>query len=292
MGDRTRRSAGLRQIAFIVAVSAMSVVVAACGGAPGSSPTPGTSTPTSGPAGLEGRTFLSTDVTVGGKPFELAPGTQVRLAFQGNGGGAGGGTLSASAGCNSIGGQYRIETGHLIFSGGSMTEMACPGARGQQDAWLVGILSAGPVVRLDGNTLTLVTDAPTNTTISMLDLAVAQPDQPLAGPSWIVTAVLSGDVAASVPAGIFATLTFQSGGTIDVSTGCNTGSGGWAVSDNRLRITELSLTKKACPPPVGPFESQLLEILRSGQLTYAIDGFSMTLMAGTAGVQLQAPGLD
>ena len=36
-----------------------------------------------------------------------------------------------------------------------MTEMACPGARGQQDAWLVGILSAGPVVRLDGNTLTL-----------------------------------------------------------------------------------------------------------------------------------------
>src|SRR5688500_11267084 len=94
------------------------------------------------------REFLSVNVTDGGAARPLVPNTRIRLNFSGA-------NLGASAGCNSIGGTYRIEAGRLVFDGGGMTEMGCDQARHDQDDWLAAFLRSKPVARLNGNDLAL-----------------------------------------------------------------------------------------------------------------------------------------
>jgi heat shock protein HslJ len=266
----------------LIVAACVVLVVAACAGAASSS-LPASPSPTPAqPVSLAGRTFLSTAVSVGGKPFELIAGTRVQITFAEA-------DISASAGCNTIGGQYRVQDGRLAFTGGSMTEMGCPDGRDRQDSWLIGILGAHPSVSLGGDTLTLAT---TDTTITLLDREVALPDQPLAGPTWIIVGLESGDVVSSVPAGVFATVTFDASGAVRLETGCNSGSGRWSVADGQLRITELVMTQKACPAPAGQVETTILEVIQGAGLSYAIDASSMTLRAGAVGLELLVPGPD
>ena len=75
------------------------LVLAGCNAA-GSDPTS-----SADPMSVDGRTFLSTDVTQDGEERPLVDGTQIRLAFSD-------GQLSASAGCNTIGGTYSIDGDH------------------------------------------------------------------------------------------------------------------------------------------------------------------------------------
>src|SRR4051812_35131499 len=56
-------------------------------------------------AALDGRTFVSADVT----GHSLVPGSQVTVSFEN-------GAVRANAGCNSIGGNYTIS--HSILNGG------------------------------------------------------------------------------------------------------------------------------------------------------------------------------
>ena len=92
-----RRTAG----SLIVAALSIALGVAGCVGGPPASPS---STPAPDPAtALDGRTFLSTALTVDGAAKPLVAGTRVRLGFQGNG-------LSASAGCNTFGATFRLDS--------------------------------------------------------------------------------------------------------------------------------------------------------------------------------------
>src|SRR5215210_7567338 len=163
----------------------------------------GPSSAPTGPAGsagttVDGRQFVSVSVTDNGSPRPLVQATTIRLAFQD-------GTLTASGGCNVISGNYSVEDGELVFSGASMTEMGCEQNRMAQDDWLIGILGSRPLLALDGDDLVLSADT---TTITLLDRETAEPDQPLAGPTWLLTSIISGDAVSSVPAGVVATLTF------------------------------------------------------------------------------------
>ena len=72
------------------------------------SPTPVTA------ADLAGRTFVSTTVT----GFELIDGTEIRISFEED-------HLSASAGCNTVGGAYTVENDLISVSEPSATLMAC-----------------------------------------------------------------------------------------------------------------------------------------------------------------------
>ena len=182
---------------------ASAVLLGACGG--GGSATPG---PTG--QGLEGRTFLST----GAQGRALVAGSTVRLAFQD-------GQVSASAGCNSMGGPYRIDGDRLVAGQLATTEMACDPALMEQDRWLADLLG-GATIALDGDTL----DAHQGDhRLTLLDREVADPDRPLLGTRWVVDGLISGDAVSSVPAGVIAALTF-SDGRVDVEAGCNTGGGG------------------------------------------------------------------
>jgi heat shock protein HslJ len=226
---------------------------------------------------LADREFLSTAVLDGGAPFALAPGTRIRLGFAVT-------DLAVSAGCNHIGGTYRIDGGRLMFEGVAMTEMGCDQQRDTQDQWLVTFLTSKPAVQLLGTDLTLDNG---QTVIRLADRAVVEPDLNIAGPTWTVVSILDGDTAASVPTGATATLVFGADGTLEVDDGCNRGSGRWAVEGTGIRVRDVILTKMACDGPAGTLESAVLAVINEGSIAAEIKANMLTLQAGGRGLQLQ-----
>src|SRR5918999_3942024 len=207
-------------------------------------------------AGLDGTEWLSTAVTEDGADRPLVDGTRLRLDFAD-------GQLGASAGCNTFGGPYRIEDGLLIVEGGAMTEMGCDDERHAQDDWLFGFLGSRPSVAQEGDTLTLSANG---TVISLQDREVAEPDLPLAGTTWTVDSIITGDAVSSVPGGAVATLVFTDTGQVEVDTGCNTGSGAYEVTDGTLRIGQLMRTLAGCDCPSGQLEAAVLAVLNAGDV--------------------------
>jgi heat shock protein HslJ len=166
---------------------------------------------------LVGRTFLSVSATDGGVDRPVVPGTRIRLDFRAA-------DFTASAGCNTIGGQYRVEAGRLVVVQLATTAMGCPAALGAQDAWLSALLMARPAVDLSGNALTL--DAGSSV-LKLLDQAVADPDRPLVGTLWNLESIISGGAVSSIPDGARATILFKADGTLSLFTGCNQGGATW-----------------------------------------------------------------
>jgi heat shock protein HslJ len=217
-------------------------------------------------SGLRGRTFLSTGVTEDGKPRPLADRTKVTFRFMNDG------RLLADAGCNTMSGEANLRGGRLEVSGLGMTEMGCDPPRHQQDTWLAKFLESTPSWRLDGSNLVVSSG---NTELALLDKAVAEPDLPLLGSWWTVDTITDGATASSTPAGAPATLKFGDG-TVEVDTGCNRGSGGFTVSDNKIRFTGVATTKIACEPERASLENAVLTVL-NGEVTYDIDSDRLTL---------------
>jgi heat shock protein HslJ len=228
-------------------------------------------------APLDGRTFLSTRVTDKGVDRPLVPGTTIRLTFNKDG------QLGVNAGCNHMGGSYRIDGGVLRFEGGAMTEMGCDEPRHEQDDWVFGFLGARPAVALAGNDLTLTAG---DVVIRLVDREIAEPDLPLVGPVWTVNSIVAGDAVSSIPEGVVATLTFDSDGRVAVRTGCNQGGGSYAVDGNRIRFVEIVLTKMACDGARGTMEAAVLAVLGAETLTYGIEAGSLSLQAGPQGLVL------
>jgi heat shock protein HslJ len=250
------------QLNRLASVPLIAIVLAACSAGPG--------------AGVDGREFLSTSVTDDGAPMALVAGTRIRLAFSD-------GQLAASAGCNSIGGDYRIEDGVLVFEGGGMTEMGCDPDRSAQDEWLVALLGSRPTAALDGADLVLTSGA---TVVALTDREVAEPDLSLTGTTWTVDTIITGDAASSVPVGAVATFTFSADGRVEVRTGCNTGSGTYEATDDQLRFTGVAVTEMACDGAAGALEAAVLHILGEHAVQYTIDASRLTLQAGSDGLGL------
>lgn len=101
-----------------------------------------------GGADLEGRSFVSTDVT----GHELVSGTAVRLVFEDD-------TVSATAGCNTFNGAASWDGDALVVEEPmAATMMACDDALTSQDQWLEAFLLSEPSLALEGGTLTLGDD--------------------------------------------------------------------------------------------------------------------------------------
>jgi heat shock protein HslJ len=262
------------------------MTLVACAQAPGASPTPSPA-PTTPPtgitlAGLPGRQFLSVSVTQGGAPFALVPNTRIRLTFD-----ADGSSLGGSAGCNIFGGTYVLDGNRILWTGGGMTEMGCDQARFDQDDWLVAFLASGPMFVLDGNNLTLTSG---DTVITLLDREEAEPDQPLVGPTWLLTSIITGgDAVSSIPDSVAATLFFNADGTVDVHFGCNSGGGKYTVDGDSITFSDLIQTEMACQGAGAQVEAAMGAVLTSGALTFTIDAGSLTLTAAnTNGLQFIA----
>lgn len=232
---------------------------------------PGSPDGTAARQGLEGRTFLAT-AAVG---RALVPGSQVRVSFHG-------GQVSASGGCNGMGGPYAVAGDRLLVRELATTEMACDPALMDQDRWLAGHLD-GATITLAGDTLTLANDG---VGLILLDREVADPDRPLIGTRWVVDGLVTGEAISSVPAGVVAALTFAAG-RVDVEAGCNRGGGAVTVTESTLTFGPIALTKMACEDGAMDVE-RIVSAVLSGEVRYAIEAGTLRLDAATVGLTLRA----
>ena len=260
----------MRQLAILTAPLIVAVALAACGG-PTAAPSTSPDSSADPPAGLEGRTFLST----ASSGHVLVAGSQVRITFQG-------GSVSISAGCNSMSGAYQVVDGRLQTDQMAMTEMACAEPLMAQDTWIASFV-AGAGVRLDGDTLTLGKDGDT---LTLVDRVVSDPDRPLAGTRWVVDGIVSGGSVGSVPQGVTAALTF-SDDRVDVEAGCNRGAGGVQIGAGTITFGPIALTKMACAGQAMLVEDAVTTAL-SGEVTYSIEAGTLMLEAGGRGLVLRA----
>ena len=93
---------------------------------------------------LAGKTFAGSAV----EGFDVVEGSEIRISFEDA-------TLTATAGCNTLGATYAIEGATLTVSDVSTTLMACSDPLMAQDQWLADLFGSGVTVALDGSTLTL-----------------------------------------------------------------------------------------------------------------------------------------
>lgn len=245
------------------------LVLAACG-SDDADPADDAGDSTLPPAGLDldGTEYRSTAV----EGHELVDGTTISLSFDD-------GSLSVNAGCNTIFGGYSIDEGILVVDALAQTEMGCEPALMDQDQWLADLLSAGPAITVDGDTLTLTADD--GTVLTMVDREVADPDRPVEGTRWVVTGIVSNDAVSSVPIDpstgdpVVASITIDDG-RMALEAGCNTGGGTVEVAESTLTFDGIALTRKMCPPEQMGVEDAVTATLQ-GEVAYEISADRLSL---------------
>jgi heat shock protein HslJ len=125
--------------------------------------------------------------------------------------------------------------------------------------------------------------------MGLTDREIVEPDLSITGGTWTVDSVIAGDSVSSVPDDVVATLRFSDDGRVEVATGCNRGGGRYAVEGDTLRFDDLILTEMACDGPAGAMESAVLAVREADSVSFAIDGSSLTLGAGSSGLVLRGP---
>lgn len=117
----------------------------------------------------------------------------------------------------------------------------------------------------------------------------------LSGTTWVVVSYTQDDIGATVADGVEATLAFGTDGTFAVDTGCNTGSGSYALVDGTLTVDPPSLTKAGCKGAAEPVEQTMIALL-DGEVTVDQVGTSLALgrrpPADRAGTFAFGPGLQ
>lgn len=208
-------------------------------------------------SGLEDRVFVSQSVTEDGVALDLVENTQLSLRFYESP------RVVASAGCNSMDANYEVEAGTFVVSNGGTTEMGCDPALHEQDDWYFGFLGSSPSITIDGDELVL--DSGT-TRIEYLDQEVATPDLELAGPTWTVDTIIEGDAASNMDWSDPATLMFGDDGTVEIFTGCNTGSATYEVDEAEITFADLTVTEEGCnDDAAAQLETVVLEVLGGAQ---------------------------
>lgn len=214
---------------------------------------------------VDGRDFVSS-ATEG---HDLVPGSEIRISFQDD-------ALSVNAGCNTMNGGYSFEGSTMRVEMLATTEMGCEEQLMAQDAFLADLLTSGPTVELDGDLLTITSG---ETTLTLLDRQVAEPDLPLEDTIWQLESIVSDDAVSSVPGGVESTLTFADDGTVAVDTGCNTGSGPVEVGDGTLTFGPLAMTMRFCEGDPGEVEMVVTTTL-IGDVSYEIDSDVLSIRDG------------
>ncbi|MEU7146256.1 META domain-containing protein [Nocardia sp. NPDC046473] len=221
-----------------------------------------TNTNTTAP-GLAGRTFLST--AVDGAP--IPGGGPLTLSFKDD-------RIAADAGCNSFSGAVALDNNKLHVTGLAGTLMACAGDHAGADEWLNGLLTSDPTWQLDDTKLTLKND---KLTVTMQDKKVANPDRPIKGRTWIVTALITPDaqIRSQTIDEVKPTLTIADDGAVSGTAGCNRMTGHATGPDIDLTF-QIATTKMLCSPEVMEVEQAVLKAL-DGKTTATVDADTLTL---------------
>lgn len=218
---------------------------------------------------LRGRTFLSTAVTEGGMRHPMQAGSRVMLWFTDDG------RLVAGAGCNSIQGRVELSGGQIWIPEMRITEMWCGEDLLAQDQWLVSLLDARPSWRLSGPHLRVSAG---QAVIELTDRRVLDPDRPLEGTRWIVSALIGGNVTgadSAEPSRVF--LVFAQG-RVTGSDGCQPLSGPAAVSGPTISFGPgPAIASSPCTDPAAADLALRVRATLHGDVSYRIEADELTL---------------
>jgi heat shock protein HslJ len=210
--------------------------------------------------------------------------------------------LTATAGCNSIGGAYELAAGTITVTGDlRTTNMMCED-RGAQDSWLTTWLQSGVAVtatpdglRLtgDGVTVELMEDTPG------VDVPDGQPTPPitslptqsgssfeqLVGPSWTVHSLTMGGSAVGTVGPPAPTLRFSADGTVEIDTGCTTVTKTYEIEggDGPIRFGPPAIAMD-CPPGMSSPGHYAVVLITGDPVRWSITGDDLTLEAFDGGV--------
>jgi heat shock protein HslJ len=257
-------------------VLALPLVMSGCGDkGSGSSDSTGRTVPL-----LDDTSWVATSITEGGERRALVAGSELRVEFRD-------GRISINAGCNGMGGDYRLSTDSELSTGTlSGTMMACDQPLMDQESWLSGTVFAAPLIAsVGGDVLTLSRDG---LELQLTDRAIASPDAALQDTAWQLDGIVTGQSVSSVPAGHTPTLTIRSDGTVAVHTGCNGGRSSATVSGGTVTFGPLMTTKMACADAGGQqTEAAVLAVLRAA-VAWSITEKTLTLTNGDHGLVYRA----
>lgn len=214
---------------------------------------------------LDGREFLSESV----EGRTLVENTQIRLRFEDK-------NVSASAGCNSLSGRYRIEDDVLVVDGLGGTAIGCNAELHAQDSWLNDLLTEGPTIELEGSRL-VVTGS--DVTLVLLDREMASPDRALRGTLWKGNGFGDSGGVTFAPGGDAVSLRFDTGANeqVHVFTGCRSGIGHFVATDETIEIEQFVYDQVTCTGPAGTVDMAVAGTLDDGVLEYEIEERSLTL---------------
>lgn len=200
-----------------------------------------------------GQEFVSTDVTEAGEQRPLVDDTRIRLRFAD-------GDVTISAGCNTLSGSARLDAGTLVVENMSTTEMGCAKPLMRQDEWLKEFFTSSPSWQRDGDTLTLTSG---DTTITMVERQVAEPDQSLRDTRWQLDTIIDGSTASSAAGDMRAFLVFRKDGSVRGNAGCNQLTAQYQRDGDQLRFSQIITTRKSCGQPHDRIEQSVLTVLES-----------------------------
>ena len=87
-----------------------------------------------------------------GATTPVAPDSQASIAFNEDG------TVTGSSGCNSFGGEYKVDGDQITFNGLASTLMACEEPLMTQEGTVFKVLDGTASYKVDGDTLTITKD--------------------------------------------------------------------------------------------------------------------------------------
>lgn len=256
----------VRPVALLVAVAA---VLASCGEdepvATGA-----------GPGGVElADEYVAVEVTAGGEPRPLVPGTELRLTFDDD-------RLGASLGCNQMGGPFEVDGTRLVVEQLETTEMGCEPALHDQDRWFADFVTSRPQLLTSGDEIQLNDGF---TAVVLRDADVAAPDLPLLGTTWEV----DGFVEGTGPEGTAMSIAVERPGTLRLTDelvavgfdGCAELAEPvpFALDGDRLTFPGSAPAPAAgCEGAAAEHADRYRSVL-TGAVTWSVDGDRLTLVA-------------
>jgi heat shock protein HslJ len=199
-------------------------------------------------ADLDGSTYTSTSV----EGHDLAEGTTIQLGFEN-------GSMSASAGCNTMFGPFDVSDGTLAWTAPPATTLiGCEPELSDQDQWLTDLLTAGVSAAADGSTLTLTSD---DVTIE-LSSGAGEDLSAVLGRAWTAVGTIGDGTTTRLPRrSPRPTLNVAADGLARLFTGCNAGRVTVRVEGETLSFANARITNRACSGPAGQTEAVVIAVL-------------------------------
>lgn len=185
------------------------------------------------------------------------------------------GRVRGSYGCNQFSARAVFDGDRLTLQDAETTEMGCAREPMAFERVLARTLADGPLTtRVRGGELTLGTESGDLVRLS------EEPDAPLRGTKWVITALGAGGpdgTAASLPGGAAPYLVFgEKSGRVTGSLGCNRVTAKATVRDAHITLGAAATTRKVCDVSLMHTEKSLLRLF-DGSVGYRLDHRSLTL---------------